>query len=500
MNNFLLDIYSLLGETFLFFNICLILLFGTIFSGSLTLGFPILSKSVKFLSMQTIILFYFLVNQIPIFMISWNNLIIIDSFSFYSKSIIGLICFLFISFLIGNKNNFLNFEFWILLLLSILALCFLIQAYNILIIYLSIEFLSLIFYILASLKRDSEFSTEAGIKYFILGAFSSALLLFGFALLYNLTGITNLQDFLVLYTNYGTSFVNNKFDYFWVTVSLLFILASFLFKLGSAPFHFWLPDVYDGASSKVTAFFAIIPKLGILSIVSRFYYLIFFDLLFSSIYYFLIICVFLSSLFGTFGAFYQKKWKRFIAFSSINHSSFFLICICSNNLESLQYLFIYLFIYLFMTIGFFSFFCNFRFVKYPNIVNSRYLSDLNCLSHSNNLAAISMSLILFSMAGIPPLAGFFTKFFVLLLPISDKFLSVVFFVLVLNCIACYYYINIIKIMYFNNVFKKNLPVTASLSYCSSVVLGLCILIIILFLIDLEDYVLFTNLMFSFVTK
>ena len=178
------------------------------------------------------------------------------------------------------------------------------QAYDLLSIYIIIEFVSLSFYILASINRNSEFSTEAGLKYFILGAFASALLLLGFSLLYSLSGLTNLQDLLIFFTDYEYSFLPSFNSGF--TISILAIFTSFLFKLGAAPFHFWLPDVYEGCPSPVTSFFAIIPKIGILSLFIRFIFTIN-ENFFNKIFIFLFIVIFLSSLIGTAGAFLQNK-------------------------------------------------------------------------------------------------------------------------------------------------------------------------------------------------
>nr|QVQ56645.1 NADH dehydrogenase subunit 2 [Erythrocystis saccata] len=493
LNVLYIYIYPFLNEIFLLINICFFLLFGAIFSNSIKFNFPLLNFPTQFYFFQTLLFsFILLINSSPIFVIIENNLLISDLFSFYSKILIIFFSVIWF-FIYSLYSKILNFEFWILILLSVVGACFLIQTYDLLSIYINVEFLSLSFYILASINRNSEFSTEAGLKYFILGAFASALLLLGFSLLYSLTGLTNLQDLTTFFTGYKLDF-NIPFN-LAIFISLLCIIASFLLKLGAAPFHFWLPDVYEGCISPITAFFTIIPKIAILGLLIRFIFVLVNDYFFDKIYFFLLIVLLLSSFIGIAGAFFQNKWKRFIAFSSINHLSFFFINFCSFNVNNLNNLFFYLFFYLLMTCCFFSFFHSFHFYKFPKFINPRFFKSLNHLNLLNPVLSFSFLILLFSFAGIPPLVGFFSKYFVLYSAISENFFFVIFFLLVLNCISGFYYINLIKKNYFNNIDSIYLPI-CDLKFSNSNVTLLSILTLLLILasFNFNFFFLLANLM------
>ncbi len=493
LNLFYLTIYPLINEFFLFFIVCFCLLFGAIFANFKKFYFPLVSKSIYFFIFLSLIFSFLLIlNNVPIFFIFWDNFLICDSLVVYGKILI--IFFSLVWFLVFY-SNILNFEFWILILLSIIALSLLMHAYDLLSIYLTLEFLSLIFYILTSMNRTSEFSAEAGLKYFILGAFASAFLLFGFCLLYSFTGLTNLTDFLIFFTGYSTNFYVDQINQ-GIILSFFCIFTALFFKLGAAPFHFWLPDVYEGAPTSVTAWFALLPKSVILILLIRFIFLTFGDLIISEIYYYLIASTFLSSLIGTIGAFSQIKWKRFIAFSSISHLSFFFLNLCSLNPNNLIYLFTYLLIYLFMTSSFFSFFNTFNNFLFPITFTPRFFNSLNSLNITNPILSILFSLILFSFAGIPPLAGFFAKFFVFYSAISTKFYYLLFIILFFNCISCFYYINLIKRSYFDNLKFKYLPVVISSSKTNSIILIWSSFFILLICFDFEVIFLFSNLMCS----
>nr|YP_010620249.1 NADH dehydrogenase subunit 2 [Deltalsia parasitica]WAX04285.1 NADH dehydrogenase subunit 2 [Deltalsia parasitica] len=493
---FYLNIYPLVTELFLFLVVAFCLLFGSIYSNSFVLYFPILTKCIRFFSLQSLIFsFILLVETSPLFFNYWNNLLLNDSLSFYGKFLILFFAIIWILIFPVSKS-ILNFEFWILILLSIIALSLLLQASDLLSIYLLIEFLSLTFYILTSINRNSEFSTESALKYFIIGAFTSSLLLFGFVLLYNFTGLTNLQDFLIFFTGYSSIIysVNLNIAFFF---AFSCILTALLFKLGAAPFHFWLPDVYEGATASVTGFFAILPKIAILTLLLRFIFLTFGGYLFNEIYFFFVICTFLSSLIGTFGAFIQTKWKRFIAFSSINHISFFLLNLSSLNSDNLVYLFIYLIIYLIMSSAFFCFFSIFTNFKFPTNVIIRFFNSLMFLNFTNKPLAILFTIILFSFAGIPPLAGFFTKFFVFYTAISSSFFFLVFSLLILNCISCFYYINLIRKNYFNTINFSYLPIVNSFSKLETLVtFNILIFLMLFFVFEFDGIFLFSDLLRS----
>lgn len=498
ITNFSLNIYSLIVESYLVFCTCLLLLFGVILSTNVTFGYVLLNKNIQYLFIQSLLLsFLLLFNQFPIHSIIWNSLLINNSFSFYLKLFILILSLLWFSLslncIIKEKIN--NFEYWILILLNIISILIIIQVYDLLSTYLAIEFQSLIFYILASFNRKSEFSTESGVKYFVLGALSSALLLFGFALLYSSTGLTNFNDLQNFFINSNLILNLNLSSTIYVSVSL--ILVSFLFKLSAAPFHIWAPDVYEGSPSSITAFFSIMPKLPMFGLLLKFVLNIFYDL-FNFWSYILIFSIILSAIIGTFSAFAQIKWKRFIAYSAVSHVSFLLLAVLSNDFESINNLFFYLIIYLIMGILFFSFFLNYYFFKFPFFYQVRFLKELNLLIMINPILAFSFSILIFSMAGIPPLAGFFSKFFILLSSIKYNMFYLIFIVLVCNSISCFYYLRFIKLMYFNFKLPNRFLVIIPLTKLNSFILGISLYFIILLFFDFDLVLLFTHLWsFSF---
>nr|YP_009488819.1 NADH-ubiquinone oxidoreductase chain 2 [Grateloupia filicina]AWD77489.1 NADH-ubiquinone oxidoreductase chain 2 [Grateloupia filicina] len=491
MNDFLYNIYTIITETYVTIGICLLLIYGVLLSTFSKLGYPLLSKNLSLLTLQILVFSLILVySQQSMSSFSWSNFLVNDFFTHGAKIIILLssISWIFLTLRYSILEKINSFEYWILILLAILAMLFVLQAFDILTMYLAIEFQSLVFYILASFKRSSEFSTEAGLKYFVLGAFSSALLLFGSSIIYGLTGLTNFGDLSIFFSGIlldDLSIVTG------VTVGLVFIIVALLFKLSSAPFHMWAPDVYEGSPTSVTALFSIMPKLVILSLLFRLLTFSFHDFLlfWRNI---ILVCTLLSLLIGTLGALSQTKWKRFFAYSSITHVGFFLLALLTGGSESVSNIVFYAIIYIVTLLGTFSFIVNFRILKYPNHYQSRYLQDLNSLAKSNSLLALSVTLILFSIAGIPPLAGFFAKFFILFTALQTYTVGASVFAVLMSCIASFYYIRLIKIMYFGNAdsWIISYPVDKS----SSVVLGISIFIILLLFLDVEMVSVLSTLM------
>jgi NADH-quinone oxidoreductase subunit N len=362
---------------------------------------------------------------------------------------------------------------------------FVVQACDLLSMYLAIEFQSLVFYVLTSLKRTSEFSTEAGLKYFILGAFSSALLLFGSSILYGSTGLTNLNDYLKLFSD--LLIIDDTISYA-AGFGFVAVSTSFLFKLSAAPFHIWSPDVYDGAPTATTAFFSIIPKLAILSLFLRFC-LLYFHNFFYLWQNLLLFCAYSSVFIGTFGAFQQNKWKRFIAYSSISHVGFILIGLGMGELESVFGAILYAIIYIIFMLGIFLFLISTRYFYFPIHHQIRYLRDLISLYETNSVLALSLTLLLFSMAGIPPLLGFFSKIFVLIPAMQNNAYSLSIFAVLMSCIASFYYIRVIKIMYFDKV--PNLSVMYPISSPNSLILSGLVFLSTFWFFDLELVLLFS---------
>lgn len=307
----------------------------------------------------------------------------------------------------------------LLILLGTIGLLILGVAEELIIIYLSIELVSLTFYILAARERKGMKSTEAGIKYFILGALSSGILLMGITIVYAKTGTTDLE--LIDQT------------------SRMLIVIALLFKLGAAPFHMWLPDVYEGSATIITTFFAIVPKIAYIGVLMKL----------GGGEPILIIGI-LSILVGSIGAINQTKIKRMLAYSAIGHIGFMLIGIGVATFYSIQATIIYMIVYIIMTINTFTIVLN------ENINN---IIELRGLSRRNTVLGLTFALGLMSIAGIPPLAGFYNKYLIVLSAIQHQELLYAILAILISVISSYYYIRIIKIMYFYD--KPELTIKSS---------------------------------------
>ena len=452
-------------------------------STSVTKGYPLLSSNIGYLSLQVTLFAFLIVFSTSCFNFTgWNSLILVNSFTQGTKFIVlgSFIFWFFLSLPYTKKEKINSFEYWLLSLLSIVGMLLIVQCCDLISMYLSVEFQSLVFYILASFKRTSEFSTESGLKYFVLGAFSSALLLFGSSVLYSLTGLTNFNDYLIFFS--GSLDLKCTLD-FGIITGLIFINTALLFKLSAAPFHMWSPDVYEGAPTSITAFFSILPKIVILALLLRI--LVFsFPNLIEFWRVIILFCGIFSLFIGALSAFSQIKWKRFLSYSSVTHVGFFLMALLTGGAEGITNSIFYLVIYIVTIVGVFSFLISLRFFKYPSFYQSRYLTDLLNLGKTNSLLALSLTLLLFSTTGIPPLAGFFSKFFILFTTLQlHSFFTSAFLILV-SSISCFYYIRLVKNMYF--VYMDDWFWNYPLTKLVSLSLGLSVLFTLFFLLDLEN--------------
>ena len=380
--------------------------------------------------------------------------------------------------LVGNGFLYVN-EYSIiikLILLSTLGIMLLISSRDLIMLYLAIELLSLSFYVLAAIKRDSQHSVEAGLKYFLLGALSSGLLLFGMALIYTFTGETNF-DAINQYLWYNSSAENTE-----LTIGATFIFIALLFKIAAAPFHQWVIDVLEGSPTIVTAYFSTVPKIAIFGTI-----IILINIPFISIYQDLqilfIACAVLSLIIGSVGALNQAKVKRLLAYSGITHIGFLLIALLPNTIFSLHAALIYFFLYIIMTFNTFAFVLSvFR--------NGNFITQLSGLSRYNPILAFTFAFTLLSIAGIPPLAGFLSKYLVLLQAVNSGMYAIAFIAVISSCIATFYYLRIIKWMFFkdtNYFHMKDIgdciyPVNSNqVTFIQSIILGSTSWIILTFL-------------------
>ncbi|MBD1153349.1 NADH-quinone oxidoreductase subunit NuoN [Pelagibacterales bacterium SAG-MED24] len=371
----------------------------------------------------------------------FNSSVIIDYLSSFMKIVTLLAAF---SALVISSNYLKTFkifkiEYPILILSSVLGMMIMISSNDLIVFYMGLELQSLALYVLATFNRDQLKSSEAGLKYFVLSALSSGLLLYGCSLIYGFTGSTNF--------NLIADQLNA--DKYALTFGIVFILVGLAFKISAVPFHMWAPDVYEGSPTSVTLFFTMVPKIAALTVFIRFLYVPFLNL----IDQWQIILVFLSiasMLFGAIAAIGQTNLKRLIAYSSISHIGYSLAGLATGTNVGIQSSVIYITIYILMNLGLFS--CLFMMKRKNEYFED--IEDLSGLSKNHPLLALSLLIILFSLAGIPPLAGFFAKFYIFKSVIEQSMYFLAIVGLLSTVVAAFYYLRIIKIMYFDKEKEK----------------------------------------------
>ena len=425
----------ILPEIFLSLTIMFLLLFGVFKNNSSKLIYNLTTLSL-------IILFALLLNLYQVSDLSiFNNSYKVDSLATFMKLLtIGSGIFVMLT---SSKyieiNNINKMEYPILILSSILGMMVMISSNDLIVFYMGLELQSLALYVLASFNRENLLSTESGLKYFVLSALSSGLLLYGCSLIYGFSGSTNFNIILD----------NSSSGQYGITFGIVFILVGLAFKISAVPFHMWAPDVYQGSPTSVTTFFAVLPKIAALSVFIRFLYVPFAEM--NDQWQMIIIFLSIASMiFGAVAAIGQKNLKRLIAYSSIGHMGYALTGLAAGTNQGIQGSISYIAIYLVMNLAFFS--CMFMLRR-----NSEYyesIEDLSGLSKNHPLLSFSLLIILFSLAGIPPLAGFFAKFYVFMAVIEQKMYFLAIVGLLSTVIAAFYYLRIIKIIYFDKEKEK----------------------------------------------
>ncbi len=335
--------------------------------------------------------------------------------------------------------NIYKIEYPVLILSSMLGMMVMISSNDLIVFYMGLELQSLALYVLASFNRDNLLSSESGLKYFVLSALSSGILLYGCSLVYGFSGSTN-------YNLIAENIVNTENG---LTFGIVFILVGLAFKISAVPFHMWAPDVYEGSPTSVTIFFAILPKIAALTVIIRFLYVPFLNVI--EQWQMIIIFLSISSMiFGAVAAIGQNNLKRLVAYSSIGHMGYALAGISTGSNQGVQSSIIYISIYLIMNVAFFS--CLFMLRK-----NDKYfekIDDLSGISKNHPILSICFLITLFSLAGIPPLAGFFAKFYIFLAVIEKQMYFLAIIGLLSTVIAAFYYLRIIKVMYFDDEKQK----------------------------------------------
>jgi len=371
-----------------------------------------------------------------------NYQLICDNLAFFAKFLLiflTIVC-LGCSLTYFNYEDLKNFEYPLLVSLALFGILTIISSFDFITMYLAIELQSLCFYIITCLKVFSNFSVEAGLKYFILGAFSSGLLLFGCSLLYGFSGTTNFLDLIILFDNVS---LYNFYLYIGNLISFIFILCGLFFKIGVVPFHLWVPDIYEGAPTIVSLFFATIPQLSIIVLLFRL------NLAFSSftneLSVFFLILGGLSILIGTLGAINQSKLKRLFAYSAISNVGYIISVFCLIHYENFFSSFFFSLIYISSALSLWISLLIFR--NRSNFFKFKDIYELFLLFKSNKKYAIVFSLILFSAIGIPPMLGFFGKFYIFLNIFKLKLYFFSILLIIFSSLGVYYYLRIFRTMY-----------------------------------------------------
>jgi NADH-quinone oxidoreductase subunit N len=382
-------------------------------------------------------------------LMTFNGSFIVDDFARYLKilALIGSAATLILSteFLADPSRRI--FEYSILVLLSTLGMMVLISAGDLIMLYLGLELMSLALYVVAASDRDNVKSTEAGLKYFVLGALSSGMLLYGASLIYGFTGTVSFAGIAVA----------AKAGSIGLVFGIVFLLAGLCFKVSAVPFHMWTPDVYEGAPTPVTAFFASAPKVAALAVFTRVALTAFPGIVpqWQQIVVFVAIA---SMALGAFAAIGQTNIKRLMAYSSIGHMGFALVGLAAGTAEGAQGVLVYIAIYVAMTLGSFSVILAMK----RSGQHVEKISDFSGLSRTNPLLAFFFAMLLFSLAGVPPLAGFFAKWYVFVAAMKANLFTLAVIGVLTSVVGAYYYLSIVKVMYFDEPLAQLDPVRLEL--------------------------------------
>ena len=452
---------SFIPESFLSISILFQLIFNVKLINNFKYNFPVVDKEVFYQTIFILISLFFLYTNLKIEGFFSNFLFINDESTRIVKILMLLTCFFTLNVVIQTfsiqKLNF--FEFFVIFLLSIFSLLLLISSADLISFYLVIEMQSLCFYILSSFKRDSSFSTEAGLKYFISGAFISGIFLFGSSLIYGCLGTLNFNA-LNLLLAFPVETEYNPFNFVLLT-GIICVTTTLLFKIACAPFHFWSPDVYEGSPLSSTIIFSIVPKIALI------FFFIKWILSINAFFFYytqdmLLICGVLSAFVGTFYALSQNRLKKLIIYSSISQIGFLVAGLSTHSLGGFTSVFFFLIIYIITSILIWSHFSLFYFFQsninkfYNKNSTSLFLSSLTNFFSVNKLWSFSFVIIFFSIGGIPPLTGFLSKILVLFEVIRADNVIAAILLIIISSISVFYYIRMIKIMYFEpKALEKN---------------------------------------------
>ncbi|MAL79722.1 MAG: NADH-quinone oxidoreductase subunit NuoN [Sneathiella sp.] len=392
-----------------------------------------------------------------------------DAFGIFMKTLcLGASAFAIIMSIDYNRREKLaRFEFPILIVIATLGMMVMISANDLMSVYLGIELMSLSLYVTAAFKRDSVRSTEAGLKYFVLGALSSGMLLYGMSLIYGFTGTTNFDTLADLLA------AGREGMDLGLLIGLVFLIAGLAFKVSAVPFHMWTPDVYEGVPTPVTSFFAAAPKVAAIALFLRVFISPFGEMVaqWQQIIVFISVA---SMILGAFAAINQKNIKRLMAYSSIGHIGYALVGLAAGTEEGVRGVLIYMAIYVVMNVGTFA--CILSMRHRDGMVED--ISELAGLSKTQPYMAFAFLLFMFSLAGIPPLAGFFGKFYIFVAAINAGLIPLAVIGLVTSVVGAFYYLRIVKIIYFDDAaegFEPSSRTQSVIMTASALFVGLFVL-------------------------
>lgn len=433
----MLNLLPITAEIYLCLSAIVMLLFGVYAFSKINSWFQLSALLVLAFSLYA-------VSSAPVTnVLVLNNMFVVDAFTQYSKALIlvGAFIVLMISGDWLTRESGKPFEYIILVLFSTLGLMLMVSSNTLLALYMSLELASLSLYVLAAFNRDDAHSSEAGLKYFMLGALASGMMLFGMSLLYGFTGTIEFGGLISAFAQYSGE-VSDVSVPRGALVGMVLVIIGFCFKISAVPFHMWTPDTYQGAPTAVTAFFAIAPKIAALTLFARFLLVPMGELMpyWQPIIRFIAAA---SIIIGALAALRQHNIKRLMAYSSIGHVGFMLIGLAAGTTAGVQAMLVYLALYIFMSAGVFG--CILLMQKEGHEETS--IASLAGLSQSHPRIAFVLAVCMFSMAGIPPLAGFFGKFYVTLAAIEVGLVYLVVIGLLASVVSCFYYLRIVKLMY-----------------------------------------------------
>ena len=452
-------LYPLLPEIVLGLGAMALLMFG-VYRGERSV------RTIDYASVALLIIAGLIVLTLPAGkLVTFDGSFVVDGFARFLKvlAIIGSAAAILMSIDHAERERQQRFEYSILIVLSTLGMLMLISAADLIALYVGLELMSLPLYVVAASHRNSLRSTEAGLKYFVLGALSSGMLLYGASLVYGFTGTVSFVGIAHSAADAGTGLI----------FGLVFLFVGFCFKVSAVPFHMWTPDVYEGAPTPVTAFFAAAPKVAGIAMFVRATVVAFPGI--TAQWQEIVVFVSIASmLLGAFAAIGQRNIKRLMAYSSIGHMGFALIGLAAGTSEGVQGVLVYMAIYLTMTLGVFAVILSMR--REGGMVES--IDQLAGLARTHPTMAFFLAMLLFSMAGVPPLAGFFAKFYVFLAAIKAGLYILAVIGVLASVIGAYYYLAIIKVMYFEEPAEPFYSMPNELK----LVLGVCGLFNILFFV------------------